>query len=483
MQYTQLKSTGFVRLLICMLGSVLVLCSGLHAQQQNEQVFNKLTSFVNQKAADSIYNMLSEDFKNQVSHAAFSGFMSNTIFILGTIESSELLSYKDSISSYKVNFKTAQSEVVISADKERRIRMLAFKPYKQSSAVRTKNYSVATTNKGITAFDRSVDSTTQKYMSMEHTAGLSIGVYKDGQTFNYNYGETAKGNRTLPDSTTIFEIGSITKTFTATLLAYYVEKSKISLNDPIVKYLPDSVAGNKNLQDITVQMLSNHTSGLSGLPDNIFTGSAEDLLNPYKTYTDAKLFSYLRRCNLNSKPGEQYAYSNMAVGLLGVILERVSGLSYEQMVTKVICDPLRMKHTAQHIPKELSKKVASVYNEVGQQVPLWDFEALAAAGCVRSTIHDLLLYARHHMQNCNNELCKAMQLTHNVTNEKEIRVGLGWHYTRNKESNTLWHNGGTGGSSSFLAFNQDKQTAVVILSNSAESVDDIGYKLLELISK
>ena len=135
---------------------------------------------------------------------------------------------------------------------------------------------------------------------------MSIGVLKDGQTYTYGYGATQKKNGVLPDANTIFEIGSVSKTFTAQLLAYYVNSGKISLTDPITKYLPDSVAANPELQKIKVVNLSNHTSGLVRLPENILSKNM-DAVNPYKNYTTQLLFSYLKTSKLASVPGEVYS--------------------------------------------------------------------------------------------------------------------------------------------------------------------------------
>lgn len=469
--------------LLCLLSFIPFISTNLRAQtsqDQNDVVFKKLVSLIDQKMADSIYNMLSDDFQSKLSRPVFTGFLNINIFVLGSTNGSASLSRKGNISSYKLSFAEASFEVVVGTDTKSRITGLTFKPYSDPLTIKRKNYSIPTSNKLNTPFDKAIDSIALKYISMENTTGLCIGVWKAGQSFIYNYGETAKGNKNLPDSYTLFEIGSITKTFTATLLAYYSLVHKISLQDPITKYLPDSVASNKSLAGITVEMLSNHTSGLPSVPANIYQGNADDRLNPYKMYSRHLLFSYLKQCTPDAKPGEQYAYSNLAVGLLGVILEGVSGQPYEQMVKTVICKPLGMMNTVQHITPTLEKEVVAVYDRQGQQVSLWDFDALAAAGCLKSSMHDMLLYAKANMHDAKEEPYKAMQLTHIVTTEKILRVGLGWHYTRDKESHTIWHNGGTGGSSSFLAFNADKNIAVVVLSNCEETVDDAGKELLDL---
>src|SRR5690606_4907143 len=114
-----------------------------------------------------------------------------------------------------------------------------------------------------------------------------------GKTSVFYYGETEKGNKQLPDENTLFEIGSVSKTFTATLLAYLAQTQQISLDDPITQYLPDSIAVNPDLQRITLEQLANHTSGLPRMPDNLDTTETGNSLDPYSGYTKEQLYAYL----------------------------------------------------------------------------------------------------------------------------------------------------------------------------------------------
>ncbi|RYD58994.1 MAG: hypothetical protein EOP56_01830 [Sphingobacteriales bacterium] len=464
--------------------SVLFICSVPKAkatQEQNQLVFDRVKTFINDQAIDSIYAMLTDDFKKKVPAETFKGFMIGSIFPLGKIDKATLVQYKDGVSTYNVDFATARQSVMIAGNDDGKISGLRFKPVTDATAVPRKDYKAATTNPLKTVFDKSIDSIATEYISLKNTVGLQIGVWKDEKTYTYGYGETAKGNGKIPDANTLFEIGSITKTFTGTLLAYYVNEGKIQLSDPIIRYLPDSVAANKGLKGITIQMLSNHTSGLPSVPLNMDMSEQAEL-NPYKGYDRAKMYSFLESYSNTMQPGQQYGYSNLAVGLLGTILEDISGLAYEQMVKKVIADPLDMEHTVQHIMHDdINANITSVYNEEGKEVQMWDFDVIAAAGCLRSTMSDLLRYAAANIEP-SKKLGKAMQLAHTKTYDKGTDdVGLGWHFISAKGNTLLWHNGGTGGSRSFLAFDPKKRFAIVVLSNSAESVDETGIQLIKLM--
>jgi CubicO group peptidase (beta-lactamase class C family) len=380
------------------------------------------------------------------------------------------------MSTYKLEFDSGTLQLLMTLDKDDKLELFLFKPYKLELPDKLKP--VHTSNLMHTLTDKKVDTAARNYIQKANTVGLCIGIIKNGVVRTFNYGETAIGSGKMPDENNLFEIGSITKTFTATLLAYYVNEGKVKLTDPITKYLPDSVAANKELQGITLVTLSNHTSGLPRLPDN-FEYHSSYSLDPYKDYTKQHLFSYLKTCKPATKPGETYAYSNLAVGLLGTILEHVSGKSFEQMVQEIICQPLGMQSTAQQLSPELKQRFVTVYNEQGEVTPPWSFGALAPCGALRSTVNDMLIYIRANIAKNDTKLSRAIELTHQITFNKDARLGLAWHIIIVNGVEYYFHNGGTYGCSSYMAFNAEKDFAIVVLSNSGLSTDDLGTELLK----
>lgn len=447
-------------------------------QQKSDSTVGLLKKCINTKNGDAIYDLLGKEYQNNTSKTEFTGFFEKQIFPLGQLKEISFLSSKNHFINYKLIFEKIPLQLSISLDKENKIAGLVFKPDQPENP--NKATLVTTSNPIQNDLDKKIDAVIRTYIQKLNTFGLSIGIIKDGKTTVYNYGETAQGNGKLPDANSIFEIGSITKTFTSTLLAYFVNQHKIKLSDPITNYLPDSVAKNSVLKEVSVQMLSNHTSGLAPLPDN-FDGGKYNPLNPYQHYTREMLFSYLKNCKLNTKPGEVYAYSNMAVGLLGIILERISGQTYEQLVKTIICKPLKLESTTAHLSPQEKQHFAKVYNGDGNETTAWDFDALQACGSLRSTVGDLLKYAEANMKTGKDELSKAIQLTHQITFNKKERVGLGWHLAKINNQDYFFHGGGTGGSSSFFMFSPEKNIAVIILSNSAESTDPIGVSIIKLL--
>jgi len=449
-------------------------------QRKNDSVFVLVKKYFNSKQADSIYLLGGDAIKKEFTMENFRYVFENQLFPAGEIKESKLINFlNNKIGVYNLTFDSGKLELWMSLDDHGKLDMLQFKPTVKDAG--NKIEQVATTNLVHTLTDKKVDSAARTYIQKANTVGLSIGILKNGVMSTYNYGETVQGNYKLPDANSIYEIGSITKTFTATLLAYYVNEGKVKLTDPITKYLPDSVASNQNLRGITLEMLSNHTSGLPRLPDN-FVNHSSYTLDPYRDYTKQHLFSYLKNCKPEGKPGENYAYSNLGYGLLGAILEKVSGKSFEQMVEEIICQPLGMKSTVQHLSPAQRQRFLKEYHTNGQETPPWLFDVLAPLGALRSTVNNLLTYAKANIVPNDTKLSKAFQLTHQVTfNKSDVKLGIGWHIIVVNNVEYYCHDGETFGSSSFLAFNPGKKLAIVVLSNSGASVNEMAIDLIKRI--
>jgi CubicO group peptidase (beta-lactamase class C family) len=291
-----------------------------------------------------------------------------------------------------------------------------------------------------------------------------------------------KGTGKIPGPNSIFEIGSVSKTFTATLLAYYANEKKLNADFPVTKYLPDSIAKNVNLQVVSLTMLSNHTSGLPRMPDN-WSAGVTDTLNPLKDYKKKNLYAYLKTAKLEAIPGQTYVYSNLGSAILGTVLERVSGKSYEQMVRQVITEPLKMTNTAQHLSPEQKKLMVGMYTDKGETAKAWDMDAFSGAGALRSTASDLLVFLQANMKTTDDKLVKAMKLTQKVTFDKKPALGMAWFKDQIDNDTYFWHNGATGGCYSYIGFMPEKGVAVVALSNSTLEVDPVGEEILSALDR
>jgi len=477
-----MRSISFYCLLIVLLSFIpLNTIAQSKEQQKVDSVFQKVKKQFNAKQADSIYALAGDEMKKALIIEAFRNICVNQLFPLGKIQQASLISFQNNkIGTYKLTFGSGNIlQLLISLDDADKLQLFLFQAYKEPAG--NKTVLVPTSNPLKSDLDRQVDGPARAYIQKTNTVGLAIGIIKNGNISTYGYGETARGNGKIPNGDNIFEIGSLTKTFTATLLAYYVDEGRVKLSDPITKFLPDTVAANPALDDITLLMLINHTSGLPRLPEDFFK-HVTDAANPYKDYTEAMAYSYLKHYKATVKPGTQYLYSNFAAGVLGIILEHISGgENYEQMVSQMITQPLNMSNTAQHLSLFQRPRFVTVYNEDGIETEHWDWDALASAGALNSSLNNLLLYAETNMAKPTTRLTKALNLTHQITYNLAPKVGLAWHIITVNGVDYYFHDGGTGGSSTFFAFNIEKNIAVVVLSNAAESTYAVGVDILKLI--
>ncbi|HXB44345.1 MAG TPA: serine hydrolase domain-containing protein [Puia sp.] len=460
---------------IILLSAITCTCTLLIAQTSQTQKIDSVCILVkqyfNEKNPAKIYDLTGESFRNVLSPDAFKTICENNLFVLGEMKKTEFENHAAGVSTYKATIGAVNLSLLLSLDSRGKIEVFLFKPYVDET--RKKNYAVPSSNPLTTTLDKQVDSAVRSYISLEATVGLSIGIIKQGSVYYYGYGETARGNKKIPDEHTLFEIGSLSKTFTSILLADAVNSGAVKLDDPMNKYLPDSIP---KLEyggvPITLKTLANHSSGLPRMPSNFYS---PDDSNPYKDYDQKDLFSFYRNFKPIRKPGEKYEYSNLAAGTLGVILERVNHASYETLFLGTICRPLHMNETREFLLSGDSARFAKGYDEQGAPSSQWDFMALGAAGAIRSTNADLLKYALANLGDAPPKLLKAIKLTHVITfSEGQTKVGLAWHYIKPGKDELIFHNGQTGGYHSYLAFNEEKKFAVIILSNCAKGTEDIG---------
>jgi CubicO group peptidase (beta-lactamase class C family) len=311
--------------------------------------------------------------------------------------------------------------------------------------------------------------------------GIVVGIIDKEGPHYFNYGrKSINGSET--DEHTIFEIGSISKVFTATLLSQQVIDGKLKLEDPIKNYLPAGVkVPQRGGKEITFGNLSDHTSGLPRMPSNFLPSNPG---NPYADYTVDQMYSFLSGYVLTRDIGSAYEYSNFAQGLLGHILALNAGVSYESLMIKTIAIPLGMKETKITLDEKMKKNLAKGHAK-GVEAENWDLPTLAGAGAIRSSSYDMLRFLSANLGFLKTPLSSAMNKTHEARHDKAggLRVGLAWHISKGKNGDVIWHNGGTGGYRAFAGFVKETGIGVVLLTNSTESVDDIGFYLLNPDSK
>lgn len=304
---------------------------------------------------------------------------------------------------------------------------------------------------------------------------LVIAVVDGARSHVYAFGKLANGKS--PDADTVFQIGSITKTFTATLLAEAVDDGSVKLDTPVSKLLPGFSIPSRDGKPITLGELAMQDSGLPRLPTNLAPANPHD---PYAGYDGDKLKAFLAGYALPRDPGSQYEYSNLGVGLLGFALAQRAGTNYADLVRARIFKPLGMASSSATFAEPLDPRWATGHDGNGQPAQPWHLDALAGAGAINSSGADMLRYLEANMGDAAGRLHEAMQSAH--TPRRDVganeRIGLVWMTRHDKEGDVVWHNGMTGGYASFIGFTADGKRGVVILTNIARSVDELGFATL-----
>ena len=369
-----------------------------------------------------------------------------------------------------------------------------------------------------TIFNHStIDRIANEYVGIKQNRALVIGVIKNGQKNIYVYGETEKGNKVKPDTNSIFELGQMSEVFTTSLLAILEAQGKISSQQEVRdvlkgvvkmpyyqrficrKIIPNFKPG-EDLglgiaecfpdpyaipQAIILCDLATHSAGLpQEPPTGFFSGK-----NPYKDYTLDKLNTYVSNLSPNESYGYEYQYSMTGMAILGEAMSYKMKMSYDALIKEKILDPLGMRYTFITPNAEQEKLFLIGHNSKGNITSHSDYNALTPAAGIRSSATDLLTFLDANL-NYTTDLSKALNETHvphvfSTYNSPKFTVSWGWiqiPLDNNDPKNSkkiIWQCGERGGFSTFMAFVKESKTAVVVLSNTNNSVDDLGQKILK----
>jgi CubicO group peptidase (beta-lactamase class C family) len=310
--------------------------------------------------------------------------------------------------------------------------------------------------------------------------GIVVGLLEsDGTMHCVTYGKSGGADERPLDGNTVFEIGSVTKVFTATLLADMVRTGDVRLRQPVHELLPDSVVVPvwKDTM-ITLEDLVSQSSGLPRLPTNIHPKS---MANPYADYTVSDLYSFLSNYQLTRAPGTKYEYSNLGMGLLGHALCLRAGKPYEALVRERVLDSLGLQDTRVTLNADQQKRFAAGHDGNGKVTAYWDLPTLPAAGALRSTANDMMRFLAAVLDSNSSHLSFDIRRTlypiHMAGNSR-VTIGMAWHRMNAEGAELIMHNGGTGGFRSFIGFDPAMRAGVVVLANGANEIDDIGFHLL-----
>ncbi|PWU53187.1 serine hydrolase [Micromonospora globispora] len=304
--------------------------------------------------------------------------------------------------------------------------------------------------------------------------GVAVGVWVNGQEMYACHGVTSVDNPLPVDRDTMFVLGSVTKTFTATALMCLVAQGRVDLDAPVRRYVPElRLAEEQTAASITVMNLLNHTGGL-GLGFIADTGEGDDAL--------ARYVAQLPELELIGPPGARASYSQAGFNLIGRIIEKVTGLTYERAVASLLFEPLGLEHSFYPASDVLSRRFAVGHNPgedgalaVARLRKRWRGDN--PGGGLESSAADLLRWARFHLGDGRTESGEEVMPAEVLQRMKEPTVelrgsslgdafGIAWFLRDVDGVRTVGHGGSTNGQFAELLLVPERDFAVVSLSNA-----------------
>ncbi|MGB0838784.1 MAG: serine hydrolase domain-containing protein [Chitinophagales bacterium] len=367
-----------------------------------------------------------------------------------------------------------------------------------------------------------VEELVNRYAEQDETYGIAVGIIYDNKAYQFGYGQISDQDPMPPSAQTLFHLGSLSKVFTTAVFSGLVQDAILAPNAPITQYLPDSVVqANPFLAQITLQQLATHTSGLPKEPYNIAL-TLVDKDNPYANYTIKDVYGFLMhykprdmgkkwyrkgkqkpKAAVSEEQNIHFRYSHFGVGLLGHLLENATQTPYDELLSKYVRQPLAIPDLHSQMPMDNQKQLAPGHYFSGKTANRLHYASLEGSEGLRSSLEGVLRFTYANMLPYLGEdapvlnskktvdkeaMVKALAKCHEpkaATNMQFVSVGLGWYIinqgSKKNPTSIITHSGRTGGYSNYIAFEKEKGVGVVILSNSASRIDQLGIDILEVL--
>lgn len=356
----------------------------------------------------------------------------------------------------------------------------------------------------------------EKYTKKRKNYGLVIGVVQGDAVKVFSFGKKSKLDSKVPNGQTIFEIGSVTGVFTTTLMQLLADQRRFNRGAP-VKFQIDNASWIPSYRPLKCRLGSYYESAscvedqsaspqcftfcnlaahVAGFPSDIdgyhwspIEGKTNE--NDFQTMSINTFQEKLENLKFVNEPGKYFHYSDVGIALLGILLSEKTETPFEDLLKTQLLDTLKMNDTRIVIPSIDRKRLVKGHNHKGKPVPPYNFGAFAPAAGLYSTADDLLKFIVANLdtdaislERAFNEVQQSKVTVRFKKGNRPTWMGYGWFTSILNETTNLpiiWMNGGTGGMRSFVGFNKDKRVGVVLLSNSVNGVDDMGFEILELL--
>lgn len=317
--------------------------------------------------------------------------------------------------------------------------------------------------------DATVAAQLQAFVDRGGAPGVVVGLHDAHGTRFLAWGDAGDG--AMPDADTVFEAGSITKGLTGLLLAQMVAAGEVELEQPIGALLPDSLELAPELAAITLGDLATHRSGLPRLASGPEMQARITSDDPYAGSTTAEIFADLARVTPETVAAgrSRFAYSNLGTAVLGQLLARAAGQPYEELLAARVFQPLELPGPVLDRGAITARRAAGTQS--GAPVKAWRFDAYAPMGAWQASARELVALGRRLLRAEPDWVGMALEPQH-LPGHPGTGMGLGWHHAELGERRYVWHNGGTAGCSSFLAFVPAEGLVVAVLANGGGGIAD-----------
>jgi len=466
---------------------IILLFIPLSLLSQEESVDAKMLteSFIiayNSEDYNSVFNLLSSKTQKELPINELTDFFENINSQAGKISEKEFIREENNILIYKLTFENWVSQYSFSIDDNKKINEVFYFETFRDEILSGLAINSLSNNGGLIS-DKQIELIFEKSKYFPNNTQISLAFINSDKVTYYGLKRQNDSILYFSNYQDIFEIGSITKVFTANILAKSVIDNKIKLDENINDYLDIKF---KNNISITFKSLANHTSGLPRMPSN-FEQDAYSSDNPYKHYNDKYLKDYLINfMEIDEKNIGNSEYSNLGMGLLGFTLSNIYNLNYEELYQKYIFSKYNMKNTTFNI-NLVNEKLVKGLDIEGNYTSNWELASLSSAGGILSNVEDLAKYGIAHFNKSNLDLMLMTKKT--VKANDQVDTGLGWHIINSEKSDNKWHwhNGGTGGYTSSMVIDIKNLVGVIVLSNVSAlnsfegNIDQLCFELMKTL--
>ena len=360
-----------------------------------------------------------------------------------------------------------------------------------------------------TPFVPEIDQMANKYVAKKKNMGLVIGIVKGDQMAIKGFGKLSKKRQEAPDENTLFEIGAITETFTSNLMMISSQAGKFRLGERIQEYLPEGIKAPSFQPYICMEVrLPNHPARnvISCQPDPLapdicisfcdlashVAGLTHSRKESHENYTKEEMYDDLHKHELVNTPGSRFKQSSLGMAILGHVVADANNTTYSGLLDEMILQPLQMESTKTELKPEELNRLAPPHNRKGKSSSYTVLNGMAPATGLKSSAADMVKYIQANLMTEHSALADAFEQVHQSRVDvferklgRETWMGYGWFVSILSEATNMpvvWQSGETKGFRSYVGLIKDSDIGVVVLSNSANAVDGMGFEILEILS-